>query len=59
MATNRKFQATAGKQVDLAAKPPGPPPDASKPYVYGGPDIGWKLVAVDDPEDRTPLPQPA
>lgn len=59
MATNRKFSVPSdAKTVDLSAVPSGPAPDPSKPYVYGGPAIGWKLVATDDPEDRTPLPKP-
>ena len=54
--TNRKFEMPPGaKAVDLSAEPPGPPPDASKPYVYLAPKLGWMLVVTDDPEDRTSL----
>lgn len=60
MATTRTFVVPPEAiTVDLSATPPGPAPDPDKPYIYLGPDIGWKLVVVDDPEDRTPMPKAA
>lgn len=54
MATTREFKMPAeAKQVDLTSPPPGPPPEPD--MTWFGPEIGWKRVVVDDPEDREPL----
>lgn len=57
MATNRPFRPPKGKEVDLSSPPPGPPPEEG--LTWFGPEVGWKRVVVDDPEDRKPLPPPS
>jgi hypothetical protein len=53
MVTNRKFQAPRdAKPVDLSSPPPGPPEPG---MTWFGPQVGWRKVVVDDPEDREPL----
>jgi hypothetical protein len=54
MATNREFRRDPNaKKVDLSSPPPGPPPEPG--LTWFGPEVGWKKVVVDDPEDREPL----
>lgn len=57
MVTNREFRFPGdAKLVDLSSPPPGLPPKPG--MTWFGPEVGWRQVVVDDPEDREPLESP-